>query len=218
MENFQRRRQDPPILDFSEYGFGFSISSTICFDLAFPDWARLARSADLMLHPSWLWGSFMNQFLDIIAFRAVENGYNIFHCAQGGNTAVIDGYGQTRFRDVNNVNTSQLTVSVISGPRNIWTFYANIGFIFDYIVLICGCLYIVFAALLWWKKVFVIRCMVFLWIGRFVNQQDMDLIVSQKRLVKNSNSEFLDMNQTLSNDVMASPDTQSNADEYIIST
>ena len=155
VENFKRRQQKPPVIDLSQYGFHFSVSTLICFDMLYPiDWALHASKATLILNPSWLWNSFMNQFLHILSFRAIENGFNVFHCAQNGNTAQIDGFGQIVFKHVNNerVSSGRLIVSEISGQTNVWTVYANIGFLFDWICCVMGIICIVLSIFVLFKR------------------------------------------------------------------
>ena len=39
MEDFPPRQMIPPVVDMTPYGFNFTISTIICFDAAYPDWA-----------------------------------------------------------------------------------------------------------------------------------------------------------------------------------
>ena len=73
----------------------------ICFDLMYEHYSRIGyESVDLMIHPSNLWGSFADMFVQDIAFRGIENGYNTLHCATGGNAAFINQYGMIQFIQV----------------------------------------------------------------------------------------------------------------------
>ena len=158
VEDFEARRQDPPVVDMSSYGFDFSVSCLICFDMTFPDWSRLANKAALVLNPSWLWGSYIDQFVNLLSFRAIENGYNIYHCAVNGNTAAVNSYGQVVFKHANNQYTEHLTITEISG-HTLWTLYANIGYVFDYFVMIFGLIYILLSVIVAWRNEYVLRCL-----------------------------------------------------------
>jgi len=150
VEDFERRQQKPTVADLSEHGFaGLSVSALICFDMLFPvDWVGQAHAATLVLNPSWLWNSFGNQFLDILRFRAIENGFNIFHCAQGGNAAAIDSFGQIVFKHLN-VGNDELTIAQVSGPKNVHTIYSQYGgHFFDYICCAIGSFFILIAVIL----------------------------------------------------------------------
>eukprot|EP00483_Globobulimina_turgida_P001061 UN01063 len=146
IEAFPRRQQNPPQQKVSikynnTVNTHFTLSTEICFDLMFPDFSRILN-VDLMLHPSYVWSSFVDQFLYVSSFRAIENGYNIFQCSYQGNTAVINQYGQIVYKRVNYLKASELkVVDVPIISHN--TFYQYGGFIFDYICLVLAVLSII---------------------------------------------------------------------------
>ena len=69
------------------------VAMEICFDLMYEHYSRIGyESVDLMIHPSNLWQSFADMFVQDIAFRSIENGYNTLHCASGGNDTVHSSF------------------------------------------------------------------------------------------------------------------------------
>ena len=101
----------------------------------------------------------MDMFLSIVSFRAIENGYNIFHCAEGGNTAAINTFGEVDFKHANNDITTRLTITEVSGSYGMSTIYSNAGFVFDYFMMAFGPLYWILCILVavkpdWAKKLF----------------------------------------------------------------
>ena len=83
----------------------------------------------------------MDIFLSSVSFRAIENRFNIFHCAEGGNTAAINSFGEVDFKHANNDITTRLTITEVSGYKGTWTMYSNAGFVFDYFMMGFGPLY-----------------------------------------------------------------------------
>lgn len=101
---------------------------------------------DLMIHPSFLWGNFKDMFVHLIAFRAIENGYTIIHCARQGNVAIISPKGRIKYKqNVNDINDKEMAsipifeFEIESGTE---TFYSKYGFWFDDVIL---CLSVIMA-------------------------------------------------------------------------
>lgn len=46
--------------------------------------------------------------------------------------ASINTFGEVNFKHANTDFTKRLTITEISGYRSMWTFYSNVGFVFDY--------------------------------------------------------------------------------------
>ena len=78
-----RRPAGPAHLPVAVTPYG-RLSGAICFDLDHPSYVRAAGAhrADLMLQPSWTWGSIGPRHFASDMLRAVENGFTLFRCLQ----------------------------------------------------------------------------------------------------------------------------------------
>ena len=120
---------------------GIKIAMEICFDLLFYDYSLIgSKKVDLMIHPSWLWGSFADTFVKLISFRSIENGYNILHCAHNGNAAFINQYGMIMFKQNTGQRVKKIAMFNIEVDDAVYTVYAHFGFVLEYILLTIGCL------------------------------------------------------------------------------
>lgn len=61
------------------------VSGAICFDMDHPSYVREAglQRVDLMLQPSWTWGSIGQRHFATDALRAVENGFSLLRWGRG---------------------------------------------------------------------------------------------------------------------------------------
>jgi apolipoprotein N-acyltransferase len=132
-----------PYLD-TPYG---RMGQVICADMLLPQYIRqaAAKDIDLLLVPSFDAVSFAPLLTFSSAYRAVENGFTMIRISGGGHSAVIDPYyrqwaGQS-FLEQGSTNF-YANVPVVSKK----TFYAGIGFVFPYIILLLLISLIVLAA------------------------------------------------------------------------
>ncbi|KAF8942971.1 hypothetical protein BGZ47_005938 [Haplosporangium gracile] len=81
-----------PVAD-SEYG---RLGGAICFDMDFQNFIAQAgdQKVDILLQPSWTWGSIGRLEATIQSFRAVEQGLTIFRCGSWAPSTVWDPYHQ----------------------------------------------------------------------------------------------------------------------------
>jgi apolipoprotein N-acyltransferase len=122
-----------PYLD-TPYG---RIGQVICSDMLLPHYITQAaeKNIDLLFVPSFDAAFFTPLIGFISAYRAVENGFTYIRISGGGHSAVIDPYyrhwaGQDFF-------TQGSTNFYANAPVvSIKTFYATIGFIFPYIIVL----------------------------------------------------------------------------------
>jgi apolipoprotein N-acyltransferase len=94
-----------------------------------------AKNIDLLLVPSFDAPTFIPFITFSSAYRAVENGFTMMRISGGGYSAVIDPYyrqwaGQIPFEQ----ESTNFYVNVPVVSKN--TFYASIGFIFPYIIVL----------------------------------------------------------------------------------
>ena len=66
----------------------------ICYDMDFPDLARTAADADLMLVPGSDWDAIDPLHPSMVAMRAVENGYAVVRPSRQSRSVVFDAYGR----------------------------------------------------------------------------------------------------------------------------
>jgi apolipoprotein N-acyltransferase len=125
--------RDIPYLD-TPYG---RIGQVICADTTSPHYIRqaAAKNIDLLLAPSLDTITMTPLFSFSSAYRAVENGFTMIRIAGDGHSAVIDPYyrhwaGQNSFEQ-GSMNF-YVNVPVVSKS----TFYASIGFIFPYTIVL----------------------------------------------------------------------------------
>jgi apolipoprotein N-acyltransferase len=125
--------RDIPYLD-TPHG---RIGQVICADMLFPHYIgqAAAKNIDLLLVPSFDAPTFIPFITFSSAYRAVENGFTMMRISGGGYSAVIDPYyrqwaGQIPFEQ----ESTNFYVNVPVVSKN--TFYASIGFIFPYIIVL----------------------------------------------------------------------------------
>merc|ERR1712037_968801 len=87
------------VVDTVPIGKGLGkIGGAVSVDYDFPSYIHKASAgADLMLGPSWDWGTMAEAHASHFAFRSAENGFTLFRCASGSVSGVWDPYGQNVF-------------------------------------------------------------------------------------------------------------------------
>jgi hypothetical protein len=94
------------------------VAGAICFDLDHPAYVRAAGAgaADLMLQPSWTWGSIGPRHFVSDMLRSVENGFTLFRWGLG--FGVFYGLGFVLApRDVHHSSAPWRMASRCSGGR-----------------------------------------------------------------------------------------------------
>lgn len=66
----------------------------ICYDLDFPDVARTAAGADILLAPASDWAEITPLHARMVVLRAVENGYSVVRPSRQGLSVAVDRYGR----------------------------------------------------------------------------------------------------------------------------
>jgi apolipoprotein N-acyltransferase len=125
--------KDIPYLD-TPYG---RIGQAICADMLYPHYIREAatKNIDLLFVPSFDSLTMTPLLTFSSAYRAIENGFTMIRIAGDGHSAVIDPYyrhwaGQNSFEQ--GTPNFYVNVPVVSKK----TFYASLGYIFPFIVLL----------------------------------------------------------------------------------
>ena len=83
----------PGVLPVITTPFG-RLGLAICYDMDFPDLARTAAGAGLMLVPGSDWDAIDPLHPSMVALRAVENGYAVVRPSRQSRSVVYDAYGR----------------------------------------------------------------------------------------------------------------------------
>ena len=117
------------------------LSAVICWDADFPNVIQQVgkQNVDLLFVPSNDWRGVKDIHNDMAAFRAVENGVNIFRQTGQGVSSAVDVYGHEISRvDMFTENAAGFTgIQVVEMPiSSVNTLYTSLGSIFGNITLI----------------------------------------------------------------------------------
>mmetsp|Transcript_32546 Transcript_32546/g.71833 ORF Transcript_32546/g.71833 Transcript_32546/m.71833 type:complete len:682 (+) Transcript_32546:94-2139(+) len=136
----------PASLPLYDSPFG-RLSGAICFDYDHPMFMLQAAwsQVDMMLQPSWTWGSIGPRHMAGNAIRAIEGGFTIIRCSSEGVSGVVSPRGKITTQTI--TTASDLAVFYVPRePRRV-TLYSRGGFTLEWAnVIVAAALWVV---LLW---------------------------------------------------------------------
>ncbi|CAJ0648398.1 8391_t:CDS:2 [Entrophospora sp. SA101] len=112
------------------YTTDLRISGAICLDMDFPELLNQASSANLVLSPAQTFSTYVGlQHLRMSSIRAIENGYWILRCDQGGASGLIDPLGRIRNYEISiRKNIQLITWDVpFDSIKKVDTYYGALG-------------------------------------------------------------------------------------------
>jgi Apolipoprotein N-acyltransferase len=111
-----------------------NLSSVICFDMDFPEYLHQAgkKKIDIMCVPASDWRAITPYHAEIVALRAIEQGFNVVRCTGNGLSVAFDCYGRyINYRNAFYTNHRTFITNVpLRGTR---TIYAQIGDLFAWL-------------------------------------------------------------------------------------
>ncbi|KAG0086826.1 hypothetical protein BGZ93_007159 [Podila epicladia] len=122
----------PQVLPVADTKYG-RLGGAICFDLDFPNFMAQGgqQEVDILLQPSWTWGSIGRLEAVMQSFRAVENGFTLFRCGSWAPSTAYDPYRQLLgYKE--NLGEGTFTAEVPL-RRNVKTIYSIFGNTWGYI-------------------------------------------------------------------------------------
>ncbi|KAG0033727.1 hypothetical protein BGZ81_007485 [Podila clonocystis] len=122
----------PQVLPVADTKYG-RLGGAICFDLDFPNFMAQGgrKGVDILLQPSWTWGSIGRLEAVMQSFRAVENGFTLFRCGSWAPSTAYDPYRQLLgYKE--NLGTGTFTAEVPL-RRHVKTIYSVFGNTWGYI-------------------------------------------------------------------------------------
>ncbi|KAG0201930.1 hypothetical protein BGX33_010010 [Mortierella sp. NVP41] len=122
----------PNKLPVADSGYG-RLGGAICFDMDFQNFIAQAgdQKVDILLQPSWTWGSIGRLEASIQSFRAVEQGLTIFRCGSWAPSTVWDPYHQL-FGYKYNLGSGDFTAE-IPLRKHVPTVYNAVGNLWAYL-------------------------------------------------------------------------------------
>ncbi|KAF9576463.1 hypothetical protein BGW38_008148, partial [Lunasporangiospora selenospora] len=119
-----------PVVETEKLG---RVGGSICFDMDFPNFIAQAgtKRVDLMLQPSWTWGSIGRLEAYMQSYRVVEQGFTLFRCGSWAPSTVYDPYRQL-YGYKNNLGSGTFTVD-IPLQKHVQTIYSAVGNLWQYI-------------------------------------------------------------------------------------
>ncbi|KAF9134723.1 hypothetical protein BGW39_006146 [Mortierella sp. 14UC] len=132
----------PNHLPVAETDYG-RMGGAICFDMDFQNFIAQAgdQKVDILLQPSWTWGSIGRLEATIQSFRAVEQGLTIFRCGSWAPSTVWDPYHQL-FGYKYNLGSGDFTAE-IPLRKHVPTVYNAVGNLWQYLCCAFAILFLV---------------------------------------------------------------------------
>jgi apolipoprotein N-acyltransferase len=114
-----------------------NVSALICYDNDFPTLVRKVgkAGADILLDPSADWEAINPYHTNIVAFRAIENGFSVVRTTARGLSAAYDYQGRT-LATMDYFKTDDLIFTAYVPEKGITTIYAKIGDVFAWLSII----------------------------------------------------------------------------------
>jgi len=122
---------DAPMVN-TPYG---RISSLICYDNDFPSFVREKvgkAGADLLIGPSGDWEDIDPYHTNMMAFRAIENGFSVLRVTYQGLSAAYDYQGRT-LATMDYFKTDDKVFTAFVPEKGVTTIYAKIGDVFAWL-------------------------------------------------------------------------------------
>jgi apolipoprotein N-acyltransferase len=130
----EKGNDDAPLIN-TPYG---RISALICYDNDFPSFVRKnvgKAGVDLLIDPSGDWEDIDPYHTNIMAFRAIENGFSVLRVTYQGLSAAYDYQGRTlAMMDYFTTDDKILTAHI--PEKGIPTIYAKIGDVFAWLCVV----------------------------------------------------------------------------------
>lgn len=113
------------------------VSALICYDNDFPTLVRKVgkAGADILFDPSGDWEAINPYHTNIVAFRAIENGFSVVRTTARGLSAAYDYQGRT-LATMDYFKTDDLVFTAYLPEKGITTIYAKIGDVFAWLSII----------------------------------------------------------------------------------
>lgn len=121
------------------------LTTVICYDINYPNFINsLSRKHfDILLVPSWDWPGMAEYHSNEIRYRAIEGGFNLVKNTANGIVISSDTRGRTLTYFIGNGYEDYFIISTIN-KKGVKTFYSYIGFIFNYLYILClACILII---------------------------------------------------------------------------
>jgi apolipoprotein N-acyltransferase len=136
----------PKVLQVADTSFG-RLGASICFDLDYPNFVHQAsqKGVDILLQPSWTWGSIGRYHALINHVRAIENGFYLFRCSSVGYSGVF-GPDHTKYSFEPKLKSGSFSTTLPLAKRS-WTLYGIVGESFSWISVVLSVLLFALAAL-----------------------------------------------------------------------
>ena len=114
------------------YGY---ITSLICFDNDFPSFVNKqvgGKGVDILFDPSGDWKGLEPFHTNMMAFRAIENGFSVVRITGMGLSAVYDYQGRT-LATMDYFKTTDKVFTAYVPEKGVWTVYSHIGDVFAWL-------------------------------------------------------------------------------------
>ncbi len=114
------------------------ITSLVCFDNDFPSFVRKQignKGVDILFDPSGDWKGLEPFHTNMMAYRAIENGFSVVRITSSGLSAVYDYQGRT-LATMDYFKTTDKVFTAYVPEKGIWTIYSYIGDVFAWLFIV----------------------------------------------------------------------------------